>query len=139
MKKVLALFLTLTLLLTGIPAAFAEEETVVIGYSSNASDENEISKMDAFRQFVEDWNAAGNTPKLEAAVTVAESSVEKQIADVELSLIHISIDAMEADALVCDTLGKHVTTQYVEGKKREWDAYRTHVSDWEIGKYLVTY
>ena len=50
-----------------------------------------------------------------------------------------AIDAMEADALVCETLGSHVTTQYVEGKRREWDAYRTHVSDWEIGKYLVTY
>ena len=50
-----------------------------------------------------------------------------------------AIDAMEADALVCETLGKHVTTQYVEGKKREWDAYRTHVSDWELGKYLVIY
>ena len=50
-----------------------------------------------------------------------------------------AIDAMEADALICETLGKHVTTQYVEGKKREWDAYRTHVSDWELGKYLVIY
>ena len=24
-------------------------------------------------------------------------------------------------------------------KEREWDAYRTHVSDWELGKYLVIY
>ena len=50
-----------------------------------------------------------------------------------------AIDCMEADSLVCDTLGKHVTTQYIDGKKKEWDAYRTHVSAWEIGKYLVTY
>ena len=46
---------------------------------------------------------------------------------------------MEADALVCKTLGEHVTTQYIAGKKREWDDYRTHVSDWELGKYLVIY
>ncbi len=50
-----------------------------------------------------------------------------------------AIKAMEADALVCDTLGEHVTTQYINGKKREWDAYRTHVSAWEIDNYLVTY
>ena len=50
-----------------------------------------------------------------------------------------AIDAMEADALVCKTLGEHVTTQYIAGKKREWDDYRTHVSDWELGKYLVIY
>ncbi len=86
MKKALALMLTLILLLSCSPMAFSEEETIVIGYSSNASDENEISKMDAFKQFCEDWNAAGNTPKLEAAVTVAEASVEKQISDVETLL-----------------------------------------------------
>lgn len=50
-----------------------------------------------------------------------------------------AIDCMEADALVCDTLGEHVKTQYIDGKKKEWDAYRTHVSAWEISKYLVTY
>ena len=50
-----------------------------------------------------------------------------------------AIDCMETDSLICDTLGKHVTTQYIDGKKKEWDAYRTHVSAWEIGKYLVTY
>lgn len=114
MKKVLALFLTLTLLLTGIPAAFAEEETVVIGYSSNASDENEISKMDAFRQFVEDWNAAGNTPKLEAAVTVAESSVEKQIADVEtllemgckaIALSSVDLEGLKSSVDLCLSRG----------------------------------
>ena len=29
--------------------------------------------------------------------------------------------------------------RYIAGKKREWDDYRTHVSDWELGKYLVIY
>ena len=35
---------------------------------------------------------------------------------------------MEADPLVCETLGKHVTTQYVEGKKREWGRLPQHTS-----------
>jgi glutamine synthetase len=27
----------------------------------------------------------------------------------------------------------------VEGKEKEWDAYRTHVSKWEIERYIVMY
>ena len=50
-----------------------------------------------------------------------------------------AIDELEADELICATLGEHVLSQYVEGKKKEWDAYRTYVSDWEIEKYIVTY
>lgn len=50
-----------------------------------------------------------------------------------------AVDCLEADSLVCETLGKHVTAQYVSGKRKEWDAYRTHVSAWEISRYLVTY
>ena len=50
-----------------------------------------------------------------------------------------AVDAMKADELICSTLGEHVTSQYVEGKEKEWDAYRTHVSQWEIEQYLVTY
>ena len=28
---------------------------------------------------------------------------------------------------------------YTAGKRREWDDYRTAVSDWEIAKYIITY
>lgn len=35
--------------------------------------------------------------------------------------------------------GRHIVSQYVAGKEKEWDSYRTHVSNWEIEKYLVTY
>ena len=54
-------------------------------------------------------------------------------------------DPIDADAsspidpVICDALGEHVLTQYVEGKEKEWDAYRTHVSSWEIERYLVLY
>ncbi len=50
-----------------------------------------------------------------------------------------AVDAMEKDALISETLGTHVATQYIAGKKKEWDAYRTHVSAWETARYLVTY
>ncbi len=50
-----------------------------------------------------------------------------------------AIDELEKDELICQTLGEHVVEQYTQGKKKEWDAYRTYVSDWEIQKYIVTY
>ena len=112
MKKVTALFLALALAFSftacggassgqapsSAAAAPAQQKedggSVVIGYASNAADENENSKMQAFRDFVDDWNEEGKSPALEAVVTVADSSIEKQVGDVEtmvemLSLIHI--------------------------------------------------
>ena len=50
-----------------------------------------------------------------------------------------ALDKMLEDELVCNTLGKHIITQYTEGKYAEWDEYRTAVSDWEVSKYLMMY
>ena len=50
-----------------------------------------------------------------------------------------AVDALKADELICEALGDHVVSHYTEGKYAEWDAYRTHVSNWEISKYLITY
>jgi glutamine synthetase len=33
-------------------------------------------------------------------------------------------------------LGDHVFNKFIENKKIEWDAYRTHVSGFEIERYL---
>ena len=46
---------------------------------------------------------------------------------------------MRTDKLILDTLGDHIVSQYTDGKYREWDEYRTHVSSWEIEKYLTIY
>ena len=50
-----------------------------------------------------------------------------------------AIDALEQDDVVLSTLGKHVSQAYIEGKKQEWDDYRTSVSQWELDRYLVRY
>ena len=50
-----------------------------------------------------------------------------------------AVDCLKADEVICAALGEHVLSQYVEGKEKEWDAYRTHVSSWEIDRYLVMY
>ena len=50
-----------------------------------------------------------------------------------------AIEALEADQLVLDTLGSHVAENYIEGKRKEWDEYRTRVSSWEREKYIINY
>jgi glutamine synthetase len=47
-----------------------------------------------------------------------------------------AIAELENDAVVCEALGDHVLSHYVEAKRAEWDEYRTQVSDWEVERYL---
>ena len=52
--------------------------------------------------------------------------------------LEAAIHALEADRVVTTALGSHVTEQYVTGKLREWEEYRTQVTQWELDRYLVT-
>jgi glutamine synthetase len=47
-----------------------------------------------------------------------------------------AIQEVEKSDVVRQTLGDHIFNKFVENKKIEWDAYRTHVSKYEIDKYL---
>jgi len=50
-----------------------------------------------------------------------------------------ALKSLKQDQLILDTLGPHVSTQYIAGKEAEWEEYRTRVSSWERDKYMVTY
>jgi glutamine synthetase len=43
---------------------------------------------------------------------------------------------VEKSEMVREALGEHIFNKFVENKKIEWDMYRTHVSQYEIEKYL---
>ena len=47
--------------------------------------------------------------------------------------------ALKADPLILDTLGEHIAQNYIAGKEKEWDEYRTRVSSWEREKYIINY
>jgi glutamine synthetase len=47
-----------------------------------------------------------------------------------------ALDELEADALLCDTMGQHITTSYMRARRAEWDEYRIQVSQWELDRYL---
>jgi glutamine synthetase len=46
---------------------------------------------------------------------------------------------LEESELVKSALGEHVVEQYLAGKQKEWDDFRTHVSEWERSKYMIIY
>ena len=50
--------------------------------------------------------------------------------------LYAAILETEKSDLVKKVLGDHVFNKFIENKKIEWDQYRTHVSQFELDKYL---
>jgi glutamine synthetase len=50
--------------------------------------------------------------------------------------LHEAIIEVQNSALVKEALGEHIFNKFLENKKIEWDAYRMHVSNYEIERYL---
>ncbi len=50
-----------------------------------------------------------------------------------------ALDELKASPLGKVALGEHIYEKYIEAKEKEWDSYRTHVTDWEIDNYLGIY
>jgi len=50
-----------------------------------------------------------------------------------------AVDALEADEVVMDALGPHVSEKFVEAKREEFQDYLVSVSEWEIDRYLDKY
>ncbi len=50
-----------------------------------------------------------------------------------------ALDELEKDEVVCEALGEHVLSRYIDAKRAEWDEYRSEVTPWEIKRYLDTF
>lgn len=48
-----------------------------------------------------------------------------------------ALHELEQDNLVTETLGEHVTNNYIKAKREEWQAYISDVSEWEKARYLL--
>jgi glutamine synthetase len=57
------------------------------------------------------------------------------ITDLPGNLYAATLETEKSD-LVREVLGEHIFNKFIENKKIEWDHYRTHVSQFEIDKYL---
>ena len=50
-----------------------------------------------------------------------------------------AIEAFKESPISRAALGEHIFNKYVEGKEKEWDSYRTAVTDWEVKTYMKNY
>ena len=50
-----------------------------------------------------------------------------------------ALDEFEKDPFIRETLGDHVYSKYLEGKRKEWHEYSTNVTVWEVEHYLTKY
>jgi glutamine synthetase len=47
-----------------------------------------------------------------------------------------AVDVMESSSLVAEALGDHVFEWFIRNKRAEWSGYKTHVSQFELERYL---
>ncbi|HSK68515.1 MAG TPA: type I glutamate--ammonia ligase [Candidatus Limnocylindria bacterium] len=81
----------------------------------------------------------GLTPPAETPENIYAMDAQTRASKGILSLpgsLREALDALKEDELMMRTLGEPLATRYIEGKEREWDEYRTQVTDWEINRYL---
>jgi glutamine synthetase len=50
--------------------------------------------------------------------------------------LYEALDLLSGSELVKETLGEHIFNKFIENKIIEWDNFRTHVSQYEIERYL---
>ena len=50
-----------------------------------------------------------------------------------------AVDLMNKSLVANAALGQHIMNEFILAKEKEWDDYRTCVTQWEINKYLARY
>ena len=43
------------------------------------------------------------------------------------------------DKLLVDSLSEHIIEKFIEAKNEEWDSFRTHITNWELDRFLEIY
>ena len=50
-----------------------------------------------------------------------------------------ALESLDKSLVARAALGEHIFNEFMSAKKKEWDSFRTYVSQWEIDKYLERY
>ena len=74
-------------------------------------------------------------------VKPADETISKWTASCGIlpSNLYEAVTELEKDDLIKDTLGSELGNNYIDIKKKEWNAYCSHVTDWEVEQYLDKY
>jgi glutamine synthetase len=50
-----------------------------------------------------------------------------------------ALNALEADPVLTEALGAHITDAYLTEKRAEWAEYRAQVHQWELDQYMESF
>lgn len=64
---------------------------------------------------------------------------KKQRIDSLPSSLAEALDYLDKSLVAKAALGEHISKEFMTAKKKEWDSFRTYVSQWELDKYLERY
>lgn len=53
--------------------------------------------------------------------------------------LYEAVELLKTDEVIKDSLGEHILNEFMATKYREWDKYRTYVTQWELDSYLNAY
>jgi glutamine synthetase len=53
--------------------------------------------------------------------------------------LHEALTELANDPIICDALGEHALTHFIELKEIEWEMYRMQVHAWERDQYITHY
>ena len=84
----------------------------------------------------------GYMPPKSTVKNIFDMTPEEREADGITSLpgsLEEAVDAFEESDFIKESLGEHVYTKFIEAKRKEWEGYRTSISQWEIDTYLAKY
>ena len=75
-------------------------------------------------------------PVEENVYEMSEEERERRGIDTLPGSLWEAIELTERSEVVRKALGDHVFDAFIKNKKIEWDQYRSHVTDYELQKYL---
>jgi len=77
----------------------------------------------------------GDPVELNVYQMTYEERKERNIVSLPDSLEE-ALDELETSDLMRETLGETAFDNFLREKRREWNLYRTQVTDWEVNRYI---
>ncbi|MFH0927141.1 MAG: type I glutamate--ammonia ligase [Candidatus Micrarchaeota archaeon] len=81
-------------------------------------------------------NMAAPEPVEENVFEFDEAALERRKIDTLPHSLWQSLKALKEDPVICSVLGEDLLQKYLHAKTKEWDSFRTTVTDWETREYL---
>ena len=109
--------------------------------TDTGSDAELFGSDDAKQEFQDGENSEEGTDGIRYIKGRPLTEEERKDAGIEIlpDNLYDAIKYLNEDKFICGVLGEHITTKYTEAKLKEWDDYKTQVTQWELDEYLYKF